>query len=423
MGRRRRAAAAALEPGEKLSSPPPRRWPPEDIPALRRRLLGLIRGFYLDAFSRLPTADIRATLARGLHFGGHCFGPLHPVDNIIANSVWFAAAFPLRPEDRMELGVLSTQATDRVVRRSLDGLVACLLHICPFLSQADALWQLSRSRADLRVASVVRAAELEAVKAAFEVAATAAQHPNPAAFALFASSVLPDVERDVSLLLASKSGLSSLDIDRLSSLDIRRLSSVLLPYPLPDDPCRPRPNPCPRINGVISGKKRGIKKWYQCLLEIADAALCKFTTQTGLHYELHTIYGESLLEDEDYHDHFHINFIGQPKEDHTSSSSGVASGHRLFFFAEVPRPGHIKFLEEDVAICCLVEPLPGDIGTVILFSFYFLSSNLRTTFACLICVALETAQCPRHCSCQYISKNVLDKFFFTFVAKVVDGFL
>nr|CAB3475522.1 unnamed protein product [Digitaria exilis] len=87
-----------------------------------------------------------------------------------------------------------------------------------------------------------RAGQSQVAKAAFEVAAAAARHPNPSAFALFASSMLPDV----SLLLASKSGL---DIDRLSSLDIRHLSSVLLPYPLPDEPCRPRQNPCPRING------------------------------------------------------------------------------------------------------------------------------------------------------------------------------
>ncbi|CAO1947331.1 unnamed protein product [Urochloa humidicola] len=82
-------------------SPPPQLRPPQDTADLRRRLLGLIRGFYLDAISRLPTADLRATtLARGLLLGGHCFGPLHPVHNIITNSVWYAAAFPLHPADR-----------------------------------------------------------------------------------------------------------------------------------------------------------------------------------------------------------------------------------------------------------------------------------------------------------------------------------
>jgi hypothetical protein len=374
--------------------PPPRRRPQEDVPALRRRLLALIRGFYLDAMTRLPTADLRDTLARGLLVGGHCFGPLHPAHNIIANSVWYAAAFPLRPTaDRTEMVALGAQETDRAARRSLDGLVACLLRICPFLSPADALWQLSRSRADLRVAVAAAAsvhqcakpslvcagAEPEVVKASFQAAAEAALHPNPAAFAFFASSVLPGVERDVSRLLVSKGGLSSLDIDRLSSL--------LLPYPLPDELCRPPPDPIPNIIQHISVKKRNLTNWYKFILGMADAALRKFTRETGLHYELHTIYGENLLEDEDYNEYFHINFIAQPKEDHTSSSALGSSGHRLFFFAEAPRPANEEFREEDISMCCLVVPLPCDIGTVILkdsfVTSYFVLISLLNTI-CLI---------------------------------------
>jgi hypothetical protein len=59
------------------------------------------------------------------------------------------------------------------------------------------------------------------------------------------------------------------------------------------------------------------------LLQIADVALRKFASRTGLHYELHTIYGDSLLDDEDFNNYFHIDFVGQPKEDHHSSSSGA----------------------------------------------------------------------------------------------------
>jgi len=218
--------------------------------------------------------------------------------------------------------------------------------------------------------SLLRAAGPEVVKSAFQEAAEAARHPTPAAFALFASSLLPGVERHVSRLLVSKGG-------GLSSLDIRRLSSVLLPYPVPNEHCRsPPPDPSPKASQVISGKKRGVTK-YKCLLRVADAALCKLNRQTGLHYELHTIYGESLLEDEDYNEYFHINFIAQPKEDHRhSSSSAVGLGHRLFFFAEAPRPPRKDFREEDISICCPVEPSPGDIGTVnpSTYSFHFILS-------------------------------------------------
>ena len=145
------------------------------------------------------------------------------------------------------------------------------------------------------------AADPEAIRSAFEEAAEAA------------SSLLPGVERHVSRLLVSKGG-------GLSSLDIRRLSSVLLPYPVPNEHCRsPPPDPSPKASQVISGKKRGVTKWYKCLLRVADAALCKLNRQTGLHYELHTIYGESLLEDEDYNEYLF------PHQFHCAAKGGSSS--------------------------------------------------------------------------------------------------
>jgi hypothetical protein len=61
----------------------------------------------------------------------------------------------------------------------------------------------------------------------FKVAAQAARHPKPAALAVFATSVLPAVERDVLALLAGKR--------RLFSHDMLRLSAMLRPLPLPDE--------------------------------------------------------------------------------------------------------------------------------------------------------------------------------------------
>jgi hypothetical protein len=189
------------------------------------------------------------------------------------------------------------------------------------------------------------------------MAAEAARYPNPAAFALFASSVLPDVSR----LLASKRSLSS--------LDIRRLSSALLHYTLPSELSShlSSPDPSPKVSQFISDNKRGATKWCNWLLEIADAALCKFTSETGLHCELHTIYGDSLLDDECFNKYFHINFMVQRKEDQ-SSSSGAGLGCCLFFFAEGPL--HHNFREEDISICCLVEPSPPDVGTVNLHALF-----------------------------------------------------
>uniref|UniRef100_M8CLA2 PIR2-like helical domain-containing protein n=1 Tax=Aegilops tauschii TaxID=37682 RepID=M8CLA2_AEGTA len=154
---------------------------------LRRSLISQIRGYYLDAISRLPTTELATTLARGLLVAGHCYGPLHPVHNIIVNSVWHSAAFPMRPGDRIDAAVVSSDTLSRLVQRSLDGLVASLRHLCPGLSDDDdALWHLSLSRADLRaaVASARGAAPssfrptASELEAAFEAAAKAARHPK-----------------------------------------------------------------------------------------------------------------------------------------------------------------------------------------------------------------------------------------------------
>jgi hypothetical protein len=127
---------------------------------MRRDVLNVIHRYYLDAISRLRPAELRTTLARGLLVGGHCFGPLGPVHNIIVNSIWYAAAFPLRggaadTEDDDEEEVRAILATDGIVRichRSLQGLVASLRHYCPSLSTADALYQLMNADADLAAA-------------------------------------------------------------------------------------------------------------------------------------------------------------------------------------------------------------------------------------------------------------------------------
>ncbi|KAF8776281.1 hypothetical protein HU200_003687 [Digitaria exilis] len=76
---------------------------PRDPRAVRSFLLGRIRGYYIDVISRLPAGELRTSIARGLLVGGHCYGPLHSVHNIIFNSVWYAAAFPFRGDDPIDV--------------------------------------------------------------------------------------------------------------------------------------------------------------------------------------------------------------------------------------------------------------------------------------------------------------------------------
>uniref|UniRef100_A0ACD5VUF4 Uncharacterized protein n=1 Tax=Avena sativa TaxID=4498 RepID=A0ACD5VUF4_AVESA len=326
-----------------------------DARALRRSLQGQIRVYFLDAISRLPTADLNTTLARGLLIAGHCYGSLHPVHNILLNSIWYSAAFPLRPGDRIDVNVINDTAISRIVRRSLDGLVSFLRHHCPGLSDDDALWHLSLSGADLRAAvasargaapSLLPPAEPEA----FQAAARAARHPKPAALALFASSVLPSVERDAVSLLNNKR--------RLSSADILRLSTMLLPSPLPDElPHPPLRERCMEAFQIIARRRNNLIRWYRRWVEMADAALCKYAQQTAAHYQLHIIYGLGTLQDDacSRHQSYHINFMAWPKDPSSARDAPV------FFFAEARGPSGSVFCEEDITLCCIVQPSPSEV--------------------------------------------------------------
>ncbi|KAL6589785.1 hypothetical protein ACP70R_050221 [Stipagrostis hirtigluma subsp. patula] len=324
-----------------------------DARVLRPMLLGLIRGYYLDAISRLPTAELSSTLARGLLVGGHCYGPLHPVHNIIINSIWYAAAFPFRAGDSIDVSVITRQALSRLAQRSLDGLVASLRYHCPSLSHEDALWHLCLSGADLRGAAAsargaVPSGHTELLQAdLFQAAAKEARHPEPAAIALFATSVLPSLERHALSLLAGKRSLSS--------PDILRLSAMLLPDELPSLPPSPSEKPNPRVMRIIDEKRRLIKSMYQTLLGIADAALRKFARQTGAHYHLHTIYEQSIMVvDEFYLDrYFHIKFMAWPKKN-PSCSATKSQASPVRFFAEAHNPPLENCLEEEITLCYML---------------------------------------------------------------------
>ncbi|CAM0883825.1 unnamed protein product [Alopecurus aequalis] len=292
-------------------------WAQADMRGMRRRLLSLIHRYYLQAISRLPAADLRATLTRGVLVAGHCYGPFHPVHNILLNSIWYAAAFPLRATDRTDVDMISSDGIVRVCHRSLDGLVASLRRFCPHLSTGDALWNLMSAHADLSVAvalanrtsrsSAERAMQPQA-HGTFQAAAEAARHPNPAAFGMFSSSVLPTVQRDL---------VTFLRVTRmLSPMDIKRLTKSLVPD-LPSDLLQPPLMISPGVLDVITSHRKLFKDTEEAVLKVVTVALRKYAL---------TVWG---------------------------AESGSVLGAPLLFFMEALVPA---FDDISIRLCVLVDP-------------------------------------------------------------------
>ncbi|GJM85358.1 hypothetical protein PR202_ga01799 [Eleusine coracana subsp. coracana] len=314
-------------------------WAEPDRRTMRRRLLDMIHRYYLDAISRLPPAERRASLSRGLVVGGLCFGPLHrPQHHFDSNGSCCLPPqlTPTRKRKRKRRrrrrrrggGAPPLLSFDGIARRSLDGLVAALCYYCPSLSTGDALWNLFSAGADL-VAAVTLAKgtsksgglRLMASHglAALHLAAKTARHPNPTAFAHFASSVLPAVnaKHDIVEFLLIKHGLSTEDTYDLSNLLV------------PDDP--PQQSPLTLSQHVIdyiAFQKRQCQDTRKQVLNVVNTALREHYLRSGKQLMLHSVCGSSLLKEEGRNDCYHINFLAYHKV------SGSAMCAPALFFTE-----------------------------------------------------------------------------------------
>jgi hypothetical protein len=114
-------------------------------------LLGKIHALYLQALALMPRDALRKRHHRNLIKGGYCYGPMDPVSNIILNTAWYGAAFPM-PRDfdfEFDASMICTRLLDRVECCSLYGLVAFLRARFPTLTETDALLYLLKSNADV----------------------------------------------------------------------------------------------------------------------------------------------------------------------------------------------------------------------------------------------------------------------------------
>ena len=146
---------------------------------------------------------------------------------------------------------------------------------------------------------------------------------------------------------------------------------MVLPSPLPDElPHPPLQERCVEVFQIIGRKRKSIQRWYKRWVEIAEAALSKYAKQTGAHYQLHIIYGLGTLKGECYSDEsFHINFMAWPEDPSSAREAPV------FFFAEALPPPGPCFCEEDITLCCTVQPSPSEVGMILTSNCFSLFST------------------------------------------------
>jgi hypothetical protein len=151
---------------------------PEFLPFLRGQLLDVIHGVYLKAISMLPVRALReGHLLHSLLIAGHCYGPLDPVSNIVINTIWYDAFFPLSRDIASQIGtadILDARCMHRVESRSIDGLVAYLCRN-PSTDEQDAVTLLCKNRLHTPILDLSNMCDV----------ALAAKHPQPAAFGQF----------------------------------------------------------------------------------------------------------------------------------------------------------------------------------------------------------------------------------------------
>jgi hypothetical protein len=142
---------------------------------------------------------------------------------------------------------------------------------------------------------------------------------------------------------------------------------MLLPSPTPDElPHPPLQERCKEAFQIIARRRNVLIRWYRRWVEMADAALSKYAKQTAADYQLHIIHGLGTMKDEFNVDKsFHINFMAWPMDPSSAREAPV------FFFAEALRPSGSHFCEEDITLCCTVQPSSSEVGMLSLSTFQY----------------------------------------------------
>jgi hypothetical protein len=154
----------------------------------RDGLLSKIESSYTEAQHRLAVRGRPVTLSRFLD-AGVCIGLLDPVSNIMVNTICTSDRWP----DLREKVLAGSVVDEKLGRLSMQGLIAFLVYLFPYLAEWEAIRYLLLADADLLCAARIIVADrgmmlhfslnspasAPAVEAALALAAQVAKHPQP----------------------------------------------------------------------------------------------------------------------------------------------------------------------------------------------------------------------------------------------------
>uniref|UniRef100_A0ACD5VUY2 Uncharacterized protein n=1 Tax=Avena sativa TaxID=4498 RepID=A0ACD5VUY2_AVESA len=311
--------------------------------ALKLLLHDKIHGIYLEGLSRLSGHGLPKRLRCSLLKAGYCYGPMDPVSNIILNTVWYDSTFSTQHYEfqlGFEVDMICTNLLMRIESWSLHGLLAFIRACFISLTEHDAIMYLLISNADIW--SAIKLAELDGHAMrfdhdAYKEAALASWHPDPDALVQFlSSSIITDCTE------------SLVPIQALINCSIERLAMLFSPKSSPtksEEQVQQHNDVSPRSAILSENQKRfiwEIQKKFKAdqgfFVRKANAALFKYSQETGVQYELQVICGvnpvviegasNALFKKKGKYEYSHINFWATPK------GSNFPSPGAILFFAQ-----------------------------------------------------------------------------------------
>ncbi|TVU12549.1 hypothetical protein EJB05_46200 [Eragrostis curvula] len=340
---------------------------------LKLHLLDSIHVLFLQALARLPSKSLCKHL-RGILMGGHCFGPLDPVSNIICNAVWYDMAFPLEySEDNKPADVLDNRSLLRMERRSLDGLTTLFARfLCgsydTVLFEQDALEYLCKTNCDMSrdVYLPTETFTHETALDYFTHAACAAKHPKPAYLGFIHASLGKQDMESITYLLSA---------EQISHDALQQLYNILRPFTQIGAPDWPVNNLSQQAWKLLVKEQNNFKVRQSFIRKMVDLTLCDYNSSRTEEpiYKLHAICGVARSISCSTLTCYHVNFLARP---------------------DCELSGCILFFLEFFASCTLDEEN----------KLSFVHEKEKPFFCCPVLMSCDLGRC---CHCEKISSKIV----------------